>query len=183
MCLCVCNGTRACVYVVCACVCVWARIRDVGKEKWRVSAGEKFISVRHLIWRTESRWIVRRQKEKRIKKEKKWIISWHTSVSRIAIARWNYILQLYSYYTFGRAKPIQSIDSRKVTACMCVCRVSLSLSLSLYSWTAKNGKKRRLRVKWGRRSGWQNGKTDDIVRWMLRNAERSIATALNIFVL
>ena len=37
-------------------------------------------------------WIVCKQKEKRKKK----IISSHTSVSRIAIARWNYILQLYS---------------------------------------------------------------------------------------
>lgn len=70
--VCVCNGTSARVYVyVCVCVRVCGHVYgDAGKRKIAHATGEMFISVKHLIWRAESRWIVGRQKEKRIKKEK-----------------------------------------------------------------------------------------------------------------
>ena len=73
------------------------------------------ISVMLIIAKRKSLDSTQTKMRKELKKGKKRIISSHTSVTRVAIARWNYILQLYSYHTF--IKPIQSIDSDKITLC------------------------------------------------------------------
>lgn len=73
---------------VCMCLCMCMKKK---MKKSHMSARKKNNSVTYVYGEPK---IVGQYASKK-RKEKK-IISSHTSVSRIAIARWNYILQLYS---------------------------------------------------------------------------------------
>lgn len=76
---------------VCMCLCMCMK-KEMKKNHTCPHAKENN-SVTYVY--REPKKLLDSMQTKREKKKKK-IISSHTSVSRIAIARWNYILQLYS---------------------------------------------------------------------------------------